>query len=146
MSKKYFEVCEEEIYFTEERINEYRREQMCVNIKDFKSVDGLNASFKSWVYIGRGDSRLNLKRSPLANPYSHLANANAIKCATRDEAISKYRVWLWNKIKAGDKEVILALLDIKPSTAVVCHCHPKPCHGSVVKAAAKWLQSQVVAI
>lgn len=112
-----------------------------VNLKNFRNRESLEVSFGSnWMYIGRGDSRKGLERSPLANPFSHLKNANAIQCKSREEAIAEYRKWLWEKIKVCDKKVLQELYKIEKTTVLVCYCHPEPCHGEVVLKAAKWVQ------
>lgn len=119
--------------------------QVLVNLKNFRNKESLDASFGSnWIYIGRGDSRKGLERSPLANPYSSKGWAVAIKCHTKEEAIESYRKWLWSKIKAGDKKVLAELLKVKETTVLVCYCHPEPCHGEVVRKAAAWVQKKVV--
>jgi hypothetical protein len=118
--------------------------QVIVNLKNFRNKESLDASFgDNWMYIGRGDSRKGLERSPLANPYSSKSYAVAIKCKTKEEAIGSYREWLWSKIKAGDKKVLAELLKITETTVLVCYCHPEPCHGEVVRKAAGWIRSTV---
>jgi hypothetical protein len=112
-----------------------------VNLKNFRNKESLDASFgENWMYIGRGDSRKWLERSPLANPYSSKSYAVAIKCKTKEEAIAEYRKWLWSKIKVCDEKVMAELYKIKKTTVLVCYCHPEPCHGEVVRKAAEWVQ------
>jgi hypothetical protein len=45
-------------------------------------------------------------------------------------------------MQAGNEAVLKALRAINDQTVLVCWCHPQPCHGEVVKAAAEWLRSQ----
>ena len=121
---------------------------MCktANLKDFRSKHSLDASFKDWMYIGWGDNRKGLERSPLANPYSSKSHANAILCKCKQETIAKYRVWLWGKIQAGDQKVLAELLKVEKTTVLVCYCHPEPCHGQIVHKAAKWVQNAALKV
>ena len=55
---------------------------------------------------------------------------------SRSEVIDKYRVRLWRDIRAGRMPLEdLAALEAK---RLACHCSPKPCHGNVLAAAARW--------
>ncbi len=55
---------------------------------------------------------------------------------SRAEVIEKYRERLWREIRAGRMPLEdLASLEGKP---LACHCSPKPCHGNVLAAAARW--------
>lgn len=74
---------------------------------------------KDAVYIGRG--------SPLGNP-------DVIgKDGTREEVIRKYRTYLANKIISRDPAIETAMRNLRPDTKLLCFCHPKPCHGSVIE-------------
>ena len=55
---------------------------------------------------------------------------------SRAEVIEKYRERLWREIRAGRMPLEdLAALEGK---RLACHCSPKPCHGLVLAAAARW--------
>jgi len=49
--------------------------------------------------------------------------------------------WLWAKIKSRDPDVMRALREISARHSLVCSCAPRPCHGDVVVAAWRWLNS-----
>ena len=90
----------------------------------------------NYYYIGRS----NLGNI-LGNPYSHLPSERTIalyKCSSREEAVSSYEKYfdamygnnieftkiideIYEKYKNGE-EVFLG-----------CWCHPKLCHGDVIK-------------
>ena len=76
------------------------------------------------VYIGRP--------SIWGNPYTHLANAHLaeFKVATREEAISKYRIWLTDKVHSDPifREELLKL----DGKTLGCWCKPQSCHGDVI--------------
>ncbi len=96
-----------------------------------------------WMYCGWANRRLGLNTSPLANPYSCRPNARSerIKVDTRDEAVERYRKWLWSQIKTRHVAVIEALMDVTPCTTLVCWCAPKRCHCEVISRAATWLNT-----
>jgi hypothetical protein len=78
------------------------------------------------IYIGRP--------SVLGNPYSHLENTLAqFKVANREEAVTKYRVWLKFQISSGNKQVLDELSKIKEDSILVCWCKPLSCHGDIIK-------------
>ncbi len=92
-----------------------------------------------WLYVGRQNPKLQLERSPLANPFSNKAGANASFSA---DPIADYKRWLWGKMNAGDTAVTQALERIGPKTALVCWCAPNPCHAEVIASAAAWWQQK----
>lgn len=55
---------------------------------------------------------------------------------SRAEVIEKYRAWLWREIRAG--RIGLEELAALDSRTLACWCSPKPCHGHVLAAAARW--------
>lgn len=111
------------------RVNPLRDERI-LNLRDWE-VEELNHKFEgNWMYVGRGNKNKNQKRSPLANPF---------KRGNGKRGSTKYKRWLWNKIKKNDKEVMKALRNINEDTRVVCSA-PYPCHGKVVLAAAEWVR------
>ncbi|WVP99902.1 hypothetical protein UES5b_073 [Escherichia phage UE-S5b] len=80
---------------------------------------------KSGEYIGRG--------SPLGNPFV------IGKDGSREQVITKYRVWLNEQIMRKNQAVLDELnrlgnkaIDEK-GLALQCFCYPKPCHGEVIK-------------
>ncbi|AXY82561.1 DUF4326 domain-containing protein [Enterococcus faecium] len=80
---------------------------------------------KSGEYIGRG--------SPLGNPFV------IGKDGSREQVITKYRVWLHEQIMRKNPVVLNELnrlgnkaIDEK-GLALQCFCYPKPCHGEVIK-------------
>jgi len=60
----------------------------------------------------------------------------------RAQAIARYRVDLWRRIRAG--EITLEELAELDGCWLACHCEPLPCHGDVLARAAAWA-SQVLA-
>jgi hypothetical protein len=76
-----------------------------VNIKKNKNYD---------VYIGRG--------SPWGNPFK-------IGIYTREEVISKYKEYFYEKIK--DLNFRKSVLYLK-GKVLGCYCHPLPCHGDII--------------
>lgn len=84
-------------------------------------------------YIGRG--------SPLGNPFTHRTSPSKAQkiVATREEAIERYREYLWKKIQSGDSAIVdelNRLANIAIDTGVLnlrCYCAPKACHGDVIK-------------
>ncbi|MEW5985054.1 MAG: DUF4326 domain-containing protein [Chloroflexota bacterium] len=110
---------------------------MCtiVNFREYGSAAALTQAFgHHWLYVGRANHRAGLPASPLANPYQ-------VATSGRQQAISQYRCWLWQRIQSGDEAVIAALKSISADTVLVCWCKPEACHGDVVRAAAEWLKS-----
>jgi hypothetical protein len=95
-----------------------------------------------WMYVGRRYPGCGLAQSPLANPYSHLAQANAERVATRNDAIEAYRHWLWQGLRDKNQMILTVLRAIQPDTVLVCWCAPHPCHAEVISRAATWLRTQ----
>jgi len=88
----------------------------------------------SYLYIGRG--------TPLGNNWSHVAGTTAqFKVESRLDAIAEYRRWLWTQIQSAKGPAFEALQQIKDRATsgekinLACSCHPKACHGDVVKSA-----------
>lgn len=90
------------------------------------------------VYIGRGSCPRSGEPGRWGNPFSHRPSraGGVTRVATREEAIERYRRWLWDRIKAG--AVDLAELASLHGKALGCWCDPEPCHGEVLEAAAFW--------
>lgn len=79
------------------------------------------------VYIGRP--------GPWGNPFRLKAEQE------RGSTLEQYRVWLWNEIRAG-RVTITSLAELHGKT-LGCWCHPRPCHGNVLEAAAAWAVEQL---
>jgi hypothetical protein len=80
------------------------------------------------VYIGRG--------SVLGNPFP----INESLGDTRAVVIEKYRVWLWQQIKAG--VITLDYLRSLDGKRLGCFCSPAACHGDVIVQAVNWAKEQ----
>ena len=84
------------------------------------------------VYIGRG--------SIFGNPYSHQDKTKALfKVSSREEAIEKYRAYLYDKI-LHEPDFRLRLIELEGCT-LACYCKPLACHGDVIVRAIQWLRS-----
>ena len=96
--------------------------------------------FERWrreevVYVGREQPY-----NGVVIPASPLRNNNLLKGQPRGTTIEKFTRDLKDLIRAGDREVIGALLRIyREDQDVVCWCKPLACHGDVVLRAARWL-------
>ena len=82
------------------------------------------------VYIGRA-VRCH-PASVLSNPYP------IIPGRTRAQAIAAYRVWLAERVAAGDEAIMEELKRIKGLSRIGdvrlnCWCRPLACHGQVIK-------------
>ena len=84
-------------------------------------------------YIGRG--------SNLGNPYTSksLEDTKALyQCSSKEEALSKYREYLLQKIEEQDSDICNMLDDIEKASIegiayLKCYCKPKKCHGDIIK-------------
>ena len=100
---------------------------------------------KTVVYVGQP--------SVLGNPFTHLAVANTKAehhVATREEAISSYRVWLEAALRVPFSEGRVAfqtLVDLywrHGSLTLVCWCAPLPCHADVLaEEVMRWIEGPV---
>lgn len=77
------------------------------------------------VYIGRG--------SLWGNPFKIGADG------TREEVIERFRLYLWEQIKAGriSKEQLLGL----EGKRLGCFCAPQACHGDIIVKAVQWAKN-----
>lgn len=90
------------------------------------------------VYIGRGrDPRTN-KRGEWGNPFSHRRSRvlGVTVVGSREEAIGRYRGYLWHEIQAG--RISLEQLAALHGKVLGCWCAPESCHGEVLARAAQW--------
>ncbi len=74
------------------------------------------------------------RRTRWGNPFKVGADVS------RDEVVARYRVHLWQRIRAGD----IALEDLAALNGrrLACWCWPtRPCHGEVLARAAAWAAS-----
>ncbi len=99
-----------------------------------KPKKGQNLLPNPWQYVGRS--------SPLGNPYRPHNAGHDGEELTRDGALDLYRRWLWQKIRANDRRVLLAMRSITEETALICSCAPKSCHADIVVRAWEWMRSQ----
>jgi hypothetical protein len=60
---------------------------------------------------------------------------------SREEVIEMFRRELWSRIRSGN--ISLPELADLHGKQLVCVCHPKPCHGHVLEAAAAWAASKL---
>jgi Domain of unknown function (DUF4326) len=90
------------------------------------------------VYIGRGRDPRSGEPGEWGNPYSHRPSRvpGVIVVASVDEAIACYRRHLWAEINSG--RLSLARLAALDGKTLGCWCAPRPCHGEVLVAAARW--------
>ena len=59
----------------------------------------------------------------------------------RDAVCEKYRLWLWQEIKAG--RITLEDLAALSGKRLGCHCAPARCHGDTLSAAADWAAARL---
>lgn len=90
------------------------------------------------VYIGRGRDPRTGEPGRWGNPFSHRPSsvAGVTVVSSREEAIERYRRWLWEGIKGG--RVDLAELASLHGKVLGCWCAPRACHGEVLEDAAFW--------
>ena len=90
------------------------------------------------TYIGRGGDPETGEPGEWGNPFSHRPSRvpGVIVVGSRQEAIRRYRRWLWEQIRSG--EVSLEALAALHGKRLGCWCAPDPCHGEVLAAAAAW--------
>lgn len=93
---------------------------------------------ESYVYIGRG--------TPLGNNWSHVPETDAqFRVGSREEAVGRYRQWLWQEMQRGNGPAFKALETLKERAvageklSLACSCSPQLCHGDVIKAAIEHL-------
>ncbi|AXF41450.1 hypothetical protein SHAb15599_00088 [Acinetobacter phage SH-Ab 15599] len=86
------------------------------------------------VYVGRP--------SLLGNPFSHSNDTIArFKARTVEQAILKYKDWLWAKVYFEQDQVIIQelrrLRDLSKqgTLKLECWCAPRPCHAEIIKEA-----------
>lgn len=72
-----------------------------------------------------------MRGSPFGNPFVIGVHG------TRDEVISKYRAWLWDKVCKNDG--FASRVRSLHGKDLCCCCAPAACHGDVLERAAEWL-------
>lgn len=90
-----------------------------VHVRDPKGYD---------VYIGRGKCPLRGTEGRWGNPFSWRESAfNIIPCASREEAIEKYRDYVLD-----NPDLVEALPELK-GKRLGCFCKPRlACHGDIL--------------
>lgn len=117
---------------------------LVVNFHDYGNSGALDQAFPGrWVYVGRTNRMHGLKKSPLANPYSSVANPKSAAVYS-DDPLRDYRKWLWGRIQAGDLAVMDALNALDPDSVLVCWCWPADCHAEIIAACVRWLHRERV--
>jgi uncharacterized protein DUF4326 len=86
---------------------------------------GMKPNDPSVVYCGR-QMYGGWRRSPLCNPFK------APRDGTHEEVIAKFRVYLLERIEAGDTAITAALDALTTDSVLACWCKPKPCHCDVI--------------
>jgi len=91
------------------------------------------------IYIGRQNKKLNLRSSPLSNPFVIGKDGY-----DRDSVLAEYRIWLYKQIRDKTKvyEYLLTLIPKHKSKIVyklTCYCTPKQCHGDIIINAVNYL-------
>ena len=115
------------------------------NIRDY--IVGGKVKFpddgRSYSYVGRAVNRYGLEESILHNPFPICPGR------TRKHSIADYRGWFPRAIKVGehyrrcqwrtkdtdmlDELARLRALAAQGDLLLLCWCHPKPCHASIIK-------------
>ena len=81
------------------------------------------------------EGAINIMRgTPYGNPFV------IGKDGDRGEVLTKYRRWLWDKVKQ-DQAYADQIKDLYGHDLCCC-CAPAPCHGEILDAAAIWLNTQ----
>lgn len=95
------------------------------------------------LYIGRGRDPRSGELGEWGNPFSHRPSRvpGVIVVASVEEAISRYRRWLWDELRA--ERLPLAQLAALDGKVLGCWCAPGPCHGEVLAAAASWAAARL---
>ncbi|MBS1807549.1 MAG: DUF4326 domain-containing protein [Acidobacteria bacterium] len=103
---------------------------------------------KDAIYVGR-TPRFGGPH-PLANSFSHLPHANAIKVDSLENCLIRYKQFLWQCLKNTHPNLqfaahirqslndLLSLARSQPIT-LACHCTPARCHASIIKNCLLWL-------
>lgn len=100
-----------------------------IHIHNIKT-DGKPPATSKHFYIGRGNGRYGLTRSPLANPFT-------VEKYGRELALERYRQWLYAQESGRASYLIHLMTGIVRGGADIhlyCWCFPESCHGDVVKA------------
>ena len=107
---------------------------------NIKGVRYVGCSIGQWIGSPLGNELRNTSKCPYCGE-KH-SNVNSLPC---------YRLWLFEKIQAGDANVLAALRSISPDAVLGCWCcnvdagRPRSkqvCHAEIVAAAAEWLRKK----
>lgn len=94
-----------------------------------------NAEAAGVIYCGRGTA--------VGNKWSHLpSTAACYRVATREEAIARYRLWLWRQLQIKNPAVLAFFGRLSEDSVLGCWCVPLACHGEVIRRAWYWLRKQ----
>lgn len=102
---------------------------MLINLVNLKSAKTMKRNVSNFIRIGRG--------SVFGNPFK------ISKTQSREMVIERYRKLLWNDYRRNGR-ITRACLDLIRkhnfgTVTLACYCHPKPCHGDVLKSFIIWL-------
>jgi len=91
-----------------------------------------NDSGRDSFYIGRKKEGMHY-----GNPFSHLTIPNAIKVASREEAILCFELWLdglgFEEVEPEHRKWVLENMHELKDKKLGCFCAPLSCHGDVYK-------------
>lgn len=113
------------------------------NVRDFlvpnMASGGKCTAFpdETYVWVGRMLPRWGLRASPLRNPFrvGKPPWNGASFLLTQADAVSLYRMHFRDRGASEEEELarLRALHEKHGKLVLVCACHPKPCHASVIK-------------
>ncbi|HMX26007.1 MAG TPA: DUF4326 domain-containing protein [Blastocatellia bacterium] len=109
-----------------------------IQVVNFRNRDALP---EPWYYVGRDVPAHAIFGSPLGNPY------RTTKGKSREEALAKYKAWLWREMNDPASEARAELHRLAKRAQegdlyLACWCAPQSCHADIIKAAIEWLNSQ----
>ena len=101
-----------------------------MRINSGKAKRGIGSLLPGQAYVGRP--------GVLGNPFV------VGRDGSREEAIGKYRRWLWGRLQEPgslqERELRRLLEQAREGELeLLCWCHPLPCHAEVVRGAVVWL-------
>lgn len=107
---------------------------MKINLVNLKIKSSMKPNVSNFVRIGRG--------TVFGNPFKISATQS------REMVIERYRKLLWNDYRNNGR-ITRACLDLIRkynfgTVTLACYCHPKPCHGDVLKSFLNFLSEPVM--